>query len=288
MTFSLAISPVSSPFAPLFFQGELERGLALASEYGYDAVELSLGSPDDIDVPAVRAALRTLRLGVSAVATGQLYYRRGLSLLDSDSDRRARCVEELKTLLRTAAALEAPFLIIGGVRGRWPEEGAGDGGRAAARRWLVDGLGELASAAREEGMGLLLEPINRYETDCIGTVADALAVIDDVGMPNIRLLVDTFHANLEERSIVGALLEAGDKLAYVHVADSNRRIPGDGSIAFSTVFSVLHQLKFQGTVGVEALPKPNSSDAAARAIAFCRHFAVHNAEGGGQVRCGDQ
>lgn len=272
--FALALSARESQFAPLFFKGDLDKGLLRAHEYGYDAVELSLASASDINAASLREKLNNLGLRVSAIGTGQLYYGHGLSLLDPDPDKRALCIRELQALSRIAAELGAPFMIVGGVRGRYPEGMAGSAGSPSARRWLVDGLQDLASSCADDGVQLLVEPINRYETDCINTVREGLDLIAEISLPNVKLLLDTYHASLQEIDVAAALTEAAPQLGYVHVADSNRHVPGDGSLPFSSIFALLRALKFEGPISVEAFPEPSDELAAARAINFCRHYGA--------------
>ena len=90
-------------------------------------------------------------------------------------------------------------------------------------------------------MRLALEPINRYETNFVNTVEDGLAVLEEVGAPNFKLLLDTFHMNIEEADIGMSFRRAEGRLGYVHFADSNRHYARQGSQAQPLAGPVGHQ-----------------------------------------------
>jgi len=276
---SLALSPKRGRFAPLFFQGDLVLGLRAAAELGYDGVELSLASPTEVS-PDVRRSLRELDLGVSAIGTGRVYYDHGVSLLSPRATDREAAIGMVRELVRLAGDLRCPYVILGGARGRYSEAGLEDSGAARAR--LLEGLSLLADEARSAGVKLLLEPINRYETDCVNTAAEALELLDDLGEDDaFGILLDTFHMNIEEPDPLAAVRAAGERLEYVHFADSNRRVAGYGHISFGPVLEAIRQHSRATHVGVEALPLPEDREAAAAAA---RHFrALLEAVGGGEA-----
>lgn len=261
MQSALALSPTRGTFAPLFFQGDLGTGMDAAARGGFHAVELSIRSPDDVDVAQVRARLTSLSLTVSALASGKAYYQDGLSLLAESSGVRQAAYERVSSLVELAARLGAPYLIVGGVRGRFPAGGTtGD-----AMEMLVDAVARLAEVGERHGVSILLEPINRYETDALNTAQAASEVISRAASDSLGLLLDTFHMNLEETSVAATLVRNIRRLRYVHLADNQRRIPGDGALPFLDWLRVLDALGFDGFVGVEALPVPDDATAAERA-----------------------
>ena len=123
-----------------------------------------------------------------------------------------------------------------------------------------------ARRPRSPACGSPLEPINRYETTLVNTVAQGLELIDRVGAGNLGLLFDTFHANIEEPSLEDSLLAAGDRLFHVHVADSNRWYPGAGHLDFPRILDVLPRTGYAGFVSGEFMPWPDADTAAERAI----------------------
>ena len=111
-------------------------------------------------------------------------------------------------------------------------------------------------------MTVLVEPINRYETDFVNRCEEGLELLDEVGGDGVKLLLDTFHMNIEERDLPDAIALAGDRLGYVHMVDSNRHAPGLGHVDFDGVLAALAQIDYRG------LPYPSDREAAAAAAAF--------------------
>ncbi|TFH33092.1 MAG: sugar phosphate isomerase/epimerase [Anaerolineales bacterium] len=139
-------------------------------------------------------------------------------------------------------------------------------------RYLVEGLQECAAAAFSQGVRFALEPLNRYETDLIHTVADGLDLLARVGAENVGLLLDTFHMNIEEPDIEGSIHACGDRIFHFHVADSNRWYPGAGHLDFKVILDALFASGYQGYISGEFLPKPNADTAARRNITYLRQL----------------
>jgi len=148
------------------------------------------------------------------------------------------------------------------------------GEQAGQRAGAVEAIRGCAVHAAERGVTLLLEPINRYETNFVNTAAQGLAVLDEIAHPSMKLLLDTFHMNIEEPSLEEAVLAAGDRLGYVHVADSNRRAPGQGHTDFAGLVSALDKIAYEGMLVAEILPLPEDAEAARLTAAFWEQTAV--------------
>jgi sugar phosphate isomerase/epimerase len=109
-------------------------------------------------------------------------------------------------------------------------------------------------------MMLILEPLNRYETSLYNDTASAKEVIDRIGRPNLKMLIDTFHMNIEEPDIIGSILDVREYISHVHFADSNRWAPGCGHIDFPKIVSALRTINYQGAICAEILPKPTPDE----------------------------
>jgi sugar phosphate isomerase/epimerase len=129
---------------------------------------------------------------------------------------------------------------------------------------------KLAAAAAEQGVGLLLEPINRYETRFFNTVDSAAEFVATEKLPNVKVLADTFHMNIEEADIAETVVTHLDQIGYIHVADSNRHFPGAGHVDFATLLTRLQKHNYSGVVGVEILPLPTPLEAAVQSIQTLR------------------
>jgi len=267
---SMAITPTPTTFAPLLFAGDWERGLETAAELGYDAVEISLRDPQAQVVKKLEEAIRRSGLAVSGVATGQSYYMDRLSLVSLDPSVQRKLLDRMKGFVDFAAHWGA-LVIIGGIRGTFEGE---QRIRDAQRQRAVEAVRGYAEYAKSAGVLLAIEPINRYETNFINTIEQALEFIEEVGAENLVVLADTFHMNIEEVSIANSLERAEGKLGYVHFADSNRQAPGQGHINFSELAAVLRKIGYGGYISAEILPVPDSRTAAKLAIDYFRSLEL--------------
>jgi sugar phosphate isomerase/epimerase len=264
----ISLSPTKSEFGPLLFSGDLDLGLQKAAELGYDGVELSLRTAEDIEISQLQARLATLNLQVYGIATGQTYYNDGFSLFSAAAEERERAVQRIKALIDLASQLGA-MVIIGGVRGKIT---TGDYRTEFAKG--REAIRELAQAAQEKTVTLLIEPVNRYETNVLNTLAQGMELIEELGFANLKILADTFHMNLEERSLIDALRAARNYLGYVHCVDSNRLAPGWGHLDFTSIFGTLKEIGYNGPLGIEVLPKPGDLEAAEQGIKFLTNAVI--------------
>ena len=124
------------------------------------------------------------------------------------------------------------------------------------------------SKTYEKNVILLLEPINRYETNLINTLDEGMEVINEIGSENLKLIPDTFHMNIEEKSFEESLIKAKSYVKYIHFADSNRLAPGRGHINFKSIIFTLEENDYMGAIGVEILPLPDDYNAARNSIEF--------------------
>jgi 5-keto-L-gluconate epimerase len=244
---------------------DLAGFLAHLGALGFDGVEMAIRDPDQAHVgPLVRAA-RDSGLAVAALGTGQGYLEDGLSLVASDAAVRERAVARLTRHVEVARRVGA-FVIVGLIHGPIP---AG-GDRESAMETLLSGLGTVARSARSGGVRLVIEPINRYESNWLNTVDEVMDVLRRLGEENVGVLPDTFHMNIEETDPPAALRRAGDRLWHVHVADSNRRAPGAGHLDFRALVSTLDGIGYEGFLSAEILQYPTPEAAAQRAITTLR------------------
>jgi len=120
----------------------------------------------------------------------------------------------------------------------------------------------------------LLEPLNRYETNVLNTVAESISFLKSLRAQNVKLLADLFHMNIEEADTASALHTAGRRLGHVHFADSNRRAIGFGHTNMEAIIAALREIRYDGWLSAEILPLPDSETAAAQTIkAFKQHTA---------------
>ena len=224
----------------------------MAAGMGYDGLELHISDPRMADLSFLKELAVSHGLEIPAIGTGHTYRIHGISLLSSPSVRK-RAVDRLQEYIKLARDLEA-VVIIGLIRGRLTD---GRFTRYRAWRTVRDCLLRSASVAEQHGVTLAVEPINRYETDLINTVAEALKMASDVDSRSVKIMLDTFHMNVEEASITDSLRRSAGRLAHFHVADSNRLAPGKGHIDFASIISELRGIDYKGCLSAEILPEPS-------------------------------
>ena len=265
MKFSIVLSTQPSSFSALAYKGNLAENIAKIRKLGFDGVELAVREPDQLDMPFLRSTLEKHHLPVPAIGTGQAYVEEHLSFTDPNNDIRERAIERIKSHARIAQELNA-LVIIGLIRGKKHT----DLSRETVESYLLEAIQQCASSS--PAVRFAIEPINRYETDLLNDVESGLRFIDRVGRDNVGLLLDTFHMNIEERSLAESIRLARKSLFHFHVADSNRWYPGAGHIDFRSVLTTLEEIDYSGFVSAEILPMPDPDSAAKSAIESLRKF----------------
>ena len=262
---SLVLSTQPASFSALAYKGELEKNVAKIAALGYDGVELAVRHPGHLEVESIKKILAKHSLSVSAIGTGQAYGEDGLSFTHPDERVRRQAIQRIEAHIELASHFNA-LVIIGLIRGKIVDTVD----RQQAWQWLIEALRECASAAKSKGIRLALEPINRYETNVVNTVAEGLELLTEVDAANLGMLLDTFHMNIEEPSLEESIRRASERMFHVHVADSNRWHPGAGHIDFKRVVDVLQKIRYAGFISAEILPFPDADTAAAMTMRYLR------------------
>jgi 5-keto-L-gluconate epimerase len=251
---------------------DIQETIPALAGFGFEGVELAIRDPGHVDVEGLAAAAERSGIAVPAVGTGQAYVEEGLSLTASEEPVRVRAAARLLAQVSVARRLGA-LVIVGLIHGPIPPETD----RTLAEDRLLEGLGTVARAARTAGVRLVIEPINRYETNWLNTVEEVLDLIDRLGEDNVGVLPDTFHMNIEETDAPAALRLGGTRVWHVHVADSNRRAPGWGHLNFDPIVQTLGEMGYAGFLSAEILPQPGVLDAAWQTIATLRRSVPRQA-----------
>jgi sugar phosphate isomerase/epimerase len=259
MRLSLVVSVEQTSFDAVAVRGGWESAVAHLAALGYDGVELAIRDPAAVDVGRIADVTRAAGLVVPALGTGQAYLRDGLSLSSPDPAIRRGAADRVIAHVGAAQRLGS-LVIVGLIRGRV------ESGREATERRFLEGLRPVLEAAASAGVRLVIEPINRYETDFLVTVDETLALIEGSGAPHLGVLADTFHMNIEEVSIEHTLEAAAPRLWHVHTADSNRWAPGSGHLDFGAIVRTLARIGYAGFLSAEVLPQPSPEEAAARTL----------------------
>jgi sugar phosphate isomerase/epimerase len=246
------------------YRGDLDRICGELKALGYDGVELFARDPKEVDQAAVAATLARHGLAMPEMSSGPASEDK-LSLTDPDDSVRAATRQRLREYVDMAARWGAQ-MHLGRVRGNLPDgPGADD-----ARKRMREGFQEIADYGQARGVRVLLEPQCRFQVNCLNSVLEGIAFVRELGHPNLGIVADTFHMNIEDPSIPASLMAAKPYLWHVHVADSNRRYPGAGHLNFPEILEALRLLDYDGFITMEMEQQPDSSTAARRAIGTLR------------------
>ena len=252
---------------PFVFWDGLEDAFNRAKELGFDAVEIFAPGPDAVAVDDIHALIEKTGLSVAAVGTGAGMVKHGLSLTDTDAEKRSQAVAFVKSMIEFGANFGAPA-IIGSMQGRW----GGDLSQDAALGSLAECLNELGGFAASKQVTLIYEPLNRYETNLIKTVEHGVSYLKTLATDNVRLLADLFHMNIEEANLADAIRHGGQHIGHVHFVDSNRQATGLGHMDYAPIAAALKEIEYAGYLSAEAFPLPDSQTAAEKTIEAFRSY----------------
>ena len=219
-----------------------------AKELGADVLELCIEDTSRVTAEAILAAAGASDMRFSLC--GAFGPERDVS--HEEPKIRRLGLDYIEFLVDLAAGIGAPTIVgpmysaVGKARMLGAEE------REQQRRWAVESLKHAADYAAKKGVRLAVEPLNRFETDLVNTAEQALELCDRVGYENVGLLLDTFHMNIEEKSIPDAIRLAGDRLFHVHSCENDRGTPGTGHVPWPEVFRALHDIDYKGFLVTES------------------------------------
>jgi D-psicose/D-tagatose/L-ribulose 3-epimerase len=241
---------------------ELAALLPRVAELGFDWIELPIESEGDLDYGRAAALLRERAMGVSVCAA----IGPERDLIHPDPAIRANGAAYIRHCVEAAAALGATSVVgpLYSAVGRTWQMSAEE--RARDTALLVEQLGALAAHAERHGVCLCVEPLNRFETSFLNLTSQAIALVDQVGSPACGLLLDTFHMNIEERSLGDAIRAAGPRLRHVHACENDRGAPGSGHVPWGEVAQALRDVGYDGPVVIESFTSKVQSIARAAAI----------------------
>lgn len=229
--------------------GQTQEGLELAleksAEHGYKTIEFAYLKPElfDLDRLAKRAQSLDLTIGVTM----------GLPLdadvSDTDADSVARGRQILKDAVAAVRDIGGDKLggILYSAHTKYNRQPSAEGWKNS-----VDALAATGDLATEAGIDVVLEVVNRFETNVLNTTAQGLKYLADADNKALSLHLDTFHMNIEEANPAAAIRLAGDKIGYFHIGESNRGYLGDGVINFDPIFDALLDIDYSKDVVFES------------------------------------
>jgi 5-keto-L-gluconate epimerase len=246
------------------FRGDLDGICAQLQILGYDGIELFARNPKALDQKAIVGTIRRYGLAVPELSTGPSS-EDGLSLTDPDPAVRGAARERLRDYIDFAGHWGAQ-IHLGRIRGSIPD------GPGSVEAWKVmrEGFLEAADYGHPRGVRVLLEPQCRFQGNSLLSVTEGIAFMQELNHPNLGIVADTFHMNIEDVSLPASLMAGAPWLWHVHFADSNRRYPGAGHLNFQEVLEALKLIGYDRFITMEIEQSPDSPTAAQRAIQTVR------------------
>jgi len=244
---------------------ELDRRMGLLAALGYGGVELSAFHPMPYPVEAVAGLAEKHRLPVVSMLSGWSYSAENLCLSSPDATVRYHAAARLVDYVGHAAALKS-LLVVGLMQGLRSDEP--DGSEANGR--IARALHQVCQVAEKRGVTLVIEPVNHLQVGFNHTVAEASAMADRVGSPALGVMLDTFHMNIEEPSVVETVRLHAPRARHFHLCETNGGLFGTGGLDFRRVLSALVEAGYDRVASIKVYRGCGWEEAARSSAAFLR------------------
>jgi D-psicose/D-tagatose/L-ribulose 3-epimerase len=238
--------------------GLLER----IASFGFDSVTVPIEQPGDFDPGRVRTAAN--QYGLRVHATGAYTAERDLT--HDDPDVRANALRYIEQAAVIASEMGASLLVGPAYSATGKRRHIPESRRHLEWQRAVEGLGLAGDTVARYGVRMAIEPLNRFETDLVNTIAQGIDLIDTIDHACVRLHLDTFHAHIEEKDLYSAILQAGDRLVYVDASECDRGTPGSGQVDWAGLKAGLDAIDYRGDCIIETFTPDCITIAAAAAI----------------------
>lgn len=208
---------------------------------GFDLIEILLPNSMEIDAKAVKKQLKENHLEV--VCSLNLPKEAHIAFYPKEAEKL------IKNAIDKTSDLETNFL--GGVLHGGIGVFSGNPLSETEKNTIVEVWSSVADYAKEKGVNIAVEPINRYESYVCNTAENVLELIEKTGKDNLFLHLDTFHMNIEENNFRDPILLANQKLKHIHVTESHRGMLGEGTVNWNQFFDALREINFEGNLVLE-------------------------------------
>ena len=230
------------------FTTESTKHFPKFKKWGFETVEIPVEDPSHIEPAKVKAAADKAGLAIGSVCACM---GPGRDLRGTPEEQKT-AMDYCKKLIDQMVVLGCPSLI-GPV---YSVVGKADAVEPAKQKeeWalVVKNLKVLAKYAEQKGVQICIEPLNRFETDFLNTVEQALKLVKDVGSKAVKIHLDTFHMNIEQKNQGDSIRKAGKLLAHFHACGSDRGTPGNDHIDWKPTAKALKDIKYDGDVVIES------------------------------------
>jgi D-psicose/D-tagatose/L-ribulose 3-epimerase len=228
--------------------------VARAQKCGFDILEINapkIAYMSNKERDALKSAAENASLGL----TYSIGLKDDMDLASEDAATRKRGVAFLQDISRAMKYLGGT--IMAGINySSWPRKLLPNEDKQVLTDRAVEGVREAIKASEDCGVIFCVEVVNRFEQFIMNTAAEGISFVERVGSPNCKILLDTFHMNIEEDSLRGCILEAGTLLGHFHLGETNRRPPGRGRMPWPEIFGALREIDYQGAIVMEPFLVP--------------------------------
>ncbi len=230
---------------------------------GYDILEVAVEDKDLIYWPTLKELAK--EAGIKITISGAFGPDRDIS--STDAAIRKNGLNYINDCVKIAADMGSPiftgpvYSAVGKTRIVSPEQ------KKQERDWCIENLKEAGKIAAEYGIVIGVEPLNRFETDMINTADQALSLVQEIDHSHIRISLDTFHCNIEEKDVPNAIRKVGKELlCHVQGNECDRGTPGTGHLDWKGIKQALGDINYQGAMVIETFGAPSKELAAAACI----------------------
>jgi sugar phosphate isomerase/epimerase len=241
----------------------------ILEKYGFDGIEIWAMEDDDLKERAkeINDAANSYKVKPSSVVVSG---PASVSPLDNEEAAKTRG-KLIKDSLKIAADInavtffaveEGPQSVVPIFEKPTPNE--------FEKKLLLDLVRDVGKYAEEVGAILTLEPVNRYENHFFNTVESAIEICVEVGIENVKIMVDTCELNIEEKNINETIEKAGDYIYHVHLAENNRLLPGFGHIDFKSIFTSLRKIQYKRYMALECAVPGNAEEELPKCVKYLK------------------
>jgi len=266
MKLAYAIGTPDTNSKMLAYCGKTEDVLASLKEIGYAGLELFVRDPKSMDVQLFSHLVERYGFEVPAIGTGPVVSEDKLTFASNDESVRVAAIERTKSIIDFAALFQSQ-VNIGKLRGDIQKSNENQ-----SREWMKYAFETVCEYAGTKGIDITFEPQNRFVINNLNTTQQAIAWIRELNIPNLYMMMDLFHMNIEDKSIVTSIIEAKNYNIHLHFTDNNRGVPGTGHIDFVEIIRVLKALNYNRYISIEIDQIPDSYHAAKESFEYLNNI----------------